>query len=55
MIAIRLFSWFEWDHIFFIVLQRNCKLKQILMKKMDKRKVLLLRAIELKKAIGSAI
>ena len=40
--------------IFFVVLQKNYKLKQILMKKkkkMNKRKGLLLIAIEMKKAI----
>ena len=36
--------------IFFIVLQKNCKLKQISVKEIDKRKVLILIAIQLKKA-----
>ena len=40
----------ECDYIF-IVLQRNCKLKRILVKTTDEAKVLLLIAIELKKAI----
>ena len=46
MIVIRLFFFGLSVNIFFIVLQRNCKLKQILLKKkIDKRIVILVIAM----------
>ena len=51
MITIRLFSWLVCDHIFYCVTKKLKIKANLSQKKMDKRKVTLLIAIELKKAI----